>query len=656
MKPLPFCAFLAGVASAVISASAEVKLPAVFTDHMVLQREEAVPVWGQAAPAENVVVEFGGQKKSTQADANGRWRIKLDAMPANAQPQTLKAGQATVQDVLVGEVWLASGQSNMEWEMGWKPETQADLATAAQPSLRFLKIPKVTALSPQDDVNAAWVASSPESAAAFSAVAYYFGVRLLEELKVPVGIVLSAWGGTQIEPWTSVEGFEAIPELKDFAANARASLPGNAAYRAAYETYLTAVGQWSLATRDALTKGQPAPLLPPQPATFPKSEGSPTALYNAMIYPLAPFAFRGTIWYQGESNHNEGFVYTAKTKALLASWRSVFQQPELPFYFVQIAPFQYGAEDPEILPQFWVAQRECLRIPHTGMAVISDLGEVADIHPGKKKEVARRLSLWALSKTYGRKEIDPSGPLYSSFAVEGQTLRVTFDGAATGLASRDGKPLTHFELAGSDNVFHPAEAKIDCNSVLLSAQSVPQPRRARFAWNKTAIPNLMDRDGLAASAFHTHWPVDPDLGDNFARGCSWQSNDQNPYGWDVGLTDGSWASYPPNAFATNATDAYPKHVTIDLKQPRAMNLIRFGVPEFGSTKTVAVSISSGGTTFREVGRHTFSLGKAEQAAVSFPEATAREIRLSYLDHHDQTAGEFPNTFSFTTEVEAYHTK
>jgi sialate O-acetylesterase len=447
-----------------------------------------------------------------------------------------------------------------------------------------------------------------------------------------------------------------VPELKDFAASNRAKLPGSDDYREANEKHLSAIEKWSQAAREALAKKQVVPAVPAQPQALVAGAGTPTALYNAMIHPLVPFAIRGAIWYQGESNHGEGFVYTDKTKALLASWRSVFQQPELPFYFVQIAPFQYGTEDVEILPQFWQAQRECLKIPHTGMAVITDIGEVPDIHPAKKKEVARRLSLWALAKTYGQSEIDPNGPLYASYNVEGAAIRVKFDHAASGLASRDGKPLSHFELAGRDGLFHPAEAKIDGESVLITSAKVPEPRRARFGWSKLAIHNLVDKDGLPATAFHTHWPIDPDLGTNFALDAKWESSDKNTYGWDTGLTDGSWASFAPNSYATGNADKFPKHVTIDLKQPQTLNLVRLGAPEIGSTKTVAVSISADGKNYREIGKHVFPLAKAERASLSFADAEARFIRLTYLDHHAQQAGGFPNVFGFTTEVEAYRVK
>lgn len=652
MKKLTLCAFL----TALTVSHAAVQMPSIFTDHMVLQRDLPVPVWGTATPGEEVTVEFAGQKKTAKADANGSWMVRLDPLTANAEPQVLKAGGVTVQDVLVGEVWLASGQSNMEWEMQMKPDSASDIPTANHPNLRLIEVPKTVALTPQADVKTAWARSSPQSAASFSAIGYYFGLRLQEELKVPVGIILSAWGGTRIEPWTSLDGFAAVPALKDFNADIRSKLPGSEPYRTSNEKHLAAIESWAQSARAALARNQAVPPMPAQPAALPLNHVSPTTLYNAMIHPLVPYAFRGIIWYQGESNHTEGFTYTEKTKALLSSWRSVFQQPDLPFYYVQIAPWQYGAEDSEILPQFWQAQRECLKIPHTGMTVISDIGEVKDIHPAHKKEVARRLSLWALAENYGRKEIDPNGPLYSGYAVEGGSIRAKFDHAGSGLAARDGRPLSHFEIAGKDGIFHHAEAKIDGSSVLISAAAVPEPRRARFAWNKLAIANLMNKEGLPATAFHTHWPVDPDLGDNFARGCTWESSDKNTYGWDFGLTDGSWEEYAPNCYATSNSNTFPKHVTIDLRQARTINLVRVGAPSVGSTKTVAVSVSADGKTFREIGRHVFALAKAERAGLSFPDAEARYIRLTYLDHHDKLAGEYPNTFAFTTEVEAYQMK
>ncbi|MFG0262112.1 MAG: sialate O-acetylesterase [Novipirellula sp. JB048] len=654
-------AILVLLSTRLISA-AEHQLASVFSDHMVLQREQSVPVWGVANAGESITVKFANQTKSTTADPSGKWRVELDSMQANAEPQTLsvesaKAGhRIELTDLLVGEVWLASGQSNMAWTMQMKPDSKADIPNSNHPHLRLFAIPRTTALTPQQDVQANWTRSSPETSANFSAIGYYFGLRLHQELGVPVGIIQSAWGGTRIEPWTSVQGFAAVPALQSEADRIDAQTPGTPAYRQAQQAHLQQVQQWTETLHSALQQNQAAPPLPPQPATLARNHRTPTTLYNAMIHPLVPMAIRGAIWYQGESNHAEGLSYVDKKKALLASWRGAFEQPDLPFHFVQIAPYQYGQEDPEILPRFWAAQRECMNIPHTGMAVITDIAELKDIHPQHKKEVARRLSLWALADTYGRTEIDPSGPLYESHRVEDGAIRVTFRHADSGLASRDGEPLSDFEIAGIEGNFHPATATIDGNQIVARSANVPEPKQLRFGWHKLAMPNLMDKEGLPASSFHTHWPIDPVLGENVALGCTWESSDPNTRGWNRGLTDGVWGNRSPQCFATGASETFPKSVTIDLQRPQIINLVRFGVPDVGSTKTVMISTSRDGQTFQERGSHTFGQGKAERAAASFDDTEARFVRLTYLDHHAALVGGYSNHFAFTSEVEVYRAK
>lgn len=641
----------------------ELKFASIFSDHMVLQRERAVPVWGKCDPNATVVVEFAGQKKSAKANADGKWMAELDALKADANGQTLKVSlqsdpnsSVSIQDVLVGDVWLASGQSNMEWEMLWKQDSKDDIPNTNHPQLRLIQIPLIANLTPQESVNATWARCSPESAASFSAVGYYFGLKLHQEVGVPIGVIQSAWGGTRIEPWTDPSGFAAVPALKDFAASVVAQLPGSKEYQAKHNDHFKAVEAWLAAARQSVAAGKGSPALPAQPSSFNADAGTPTALYNAMIHPLTPFGLKGAIWYQGESNHTEGFSYVDKTAALLHSWRTAFKNPNMPFYYVQIAPFQYGDEDPEILPQFWMAQQQCQKIANTGMAVITDIAEIPDIHPGNKKEVARRLALWALAKDYGKKEIDPSSPTYASHAIEGQTIRVKFDHAKGGLSSRDGKPLTHFEIAAADGVFVPAQAKADGDSVLVSSDKVSKPRQVRFGWSKLAMPNLMNSEKLPATAFHTHWPVDPDLGENAAKGCSFEASDPNPWGWNVGLTDGNWGNAAPHCFATGLADNFPKHVTIDLKKATEVNMVRFGVPNIGSTKTVAVSISADGKSFTEVGSHAFGQGKAERAAASFDTTAARYVRLTFKDYHASETAGYSKFFGFISEVEVYRTK
>ncbi|MBL8816206.1 MAG: hypothetical protein JNL58_09260 [Planctomyces sp.] len=499
-----------GIGSGEVVIAAELRVANVFSDHMILQRNQAVAVWGTADPGEAITVEFAGQSVKGTADATGKWLVRLAPLTASSESRTLKVSAAKpgrgleLQDVVVGEIWLASGQSNMEWEMQMKEDSKADIPAANHPDIRLYAVPLTASMTPQADTNAKWERCTPESVTSFSAVGYYFGLRLKEEVKVPIGIIQSAWGGTRIEPWTTLEGYDAVPALAAEAASIRARMPGTDQYRDAQLQYIDAAEAWAKAAREALEKKSPVPPHPGQPETLQAGAGTPTALYNAMIHPLVPFGIRGAIWYQGESNHGEGMHYVERKHALLQSWRKAFQLPELPFYFVQIAPFQYGNEDPEVLARFWVAQRECMKLPQTGMAVITDIAEIPDIHPAHKKEVARRLALWALANDYGFKDIDPSGPLYAEHSVDGNQIRVRFSNAESGLASRDGKPLSDFEVAGEDGKFHKAVAEIDGNSVVVSCPDVPAPRHTRFGWSKLSMPNLMDKDGLPACSFSTN--------------------------------------------------------------------------------------------------------------------------------------------------------
>lgn len=664
MKRLLNClAFLSTAFSVSLCPAAELKLASIFSDHMILQRDRSVAVWGYSDPNEVIEVEFKTQKKSVKAGADGKWSVQLDPLKADGEGATLKVvlksstdKSVVINDVVVGDVWLASGQSNMEWEMGWKQDSKDDIPNTDHPQLRIVQVPLVASLTPQSSIDAKWARSSPESAASFSAVGYYFGLNLLQETGVPIGIIQSAWGGTRIEPWTAPSGFAAVPGLRDFGTAVVSQLPGSKEYEAKHEEYFKAVEQWLNQAKTSVARGESAPPMPAQPAAYKADPGTPTALYNAMIHPLIPFGLKGSIWYQGESNHTEGFSYVDKTAALLHSWRTSFKNPDLPFYFVQIAPFQYGEESPEILPQFWIAQQECQKIPHTGMAVITDIAELQDIHPGKKKEVARRLALWALSRDYGKKEIDPSSPTLATMKIEGSSIRVRFDHAKGGLSSSDGKPLSHFEIAGADGMFVAADAKIDGESVVVTATKVTEPKQVRFAWNKLATHNLINGQRLPATAFHTHWPIDPDLGDNLAKSCSFSSSDQNTWGWHIGLTDGNWGNAAPQCFATGISETFPKHVTIDLKKSMEINQVRYGVPNVGSTKSVAVSISEDGTNFTEVGSHQFGQGKAERAAAIFKNAKAQFIRLTYKDYHQAESGGYSKYFAFTSEVEVYRSK
>jgi sialate O-acetylesterase len=457
------------VAAMLLSApvSAEIKLPSIIGDHMVLQRDRAVPVWGWDDAGAEVKVTMGQATKTATAGDDGRWVVELPAMAAGG-PHTMKiegTNTVTLENVLVGEVWVCSGQSNMEWTVQRSANPEAEIAAANHPRIRHIKIPHVPSDTPQDNVPSdGWKVCSPETVASFTAVGYFFGRHLLKELDVPIGLIGSNWGGTRIEPWTPPVGFQSVPALKDIADN--------------------------LAT------------FPTKTADGKINHQSPLALYNGMIHPLLPFAIRGAIWYQGESNNGEGMLYHEKMKALIHGWRSVWNDPELPFYYVQLAPYRYAGE-PTRLPGIWEAQLKTLSVPNTGMAVTVDISDLADIHPVNKQDVGKRLALWALAKTYGQTDLVHSGPLYTSLKIDGNKAIVSFDHIGGGLISRDGQPLTHFQIAGEDGQFVAASAEIAGDTVVVSAESVAQPVAVRLGWDQEAEPNLSNREGLPASPFRT---------------------------------------------------------------------------------------------------------------------------------------------------------
>jgi len=464
----------------VTSVDADVKLASIFGDAMVLQRDLPVPVWGWTDAGEEVTVVLGDQTKTAKADQNGRWQITLDALKANAEGQTLHVtGSNTIElkDVLVGEVWICSGQSNMEWTLSNSLNAKEEVAAANHPQIRLFNVPGHTTSSiAKDECPGNWQICQPDSVGGFSAVGYFFGRRLQQELNVPIGLVGSNWGGTRIEPWTSPAGFHSVPELKAIADQVDAY------------TEKTEVGG-----------------------------SSPSAIYNAMVHPLAPFAMRGAIWYQGESNGNEGESYYHKTQALVNGWRELFN-PDLAFYWVQLANFQQpndSAEGGDGWAKLREAQTKALNIKHTGMAVIIDIGEAADIHPRNKQDVGWRLAQWALNQTYGKQDLVPCGPLYKSHKVEGNSIRVSFDHIGSGLMVgekdgleptkevTDGK-LQRFAVAGADKKWHWADATIDGGDVVVKSAEVAEPVAVRYAYSMNPTgANLYNKEGIPASPFRT---------------------------------------------------------------------------------------------------------------------------------------------------------
>ncbi len=456
--------------SAVFCRADTLWLPSVFSDHMVLQQGRPVPVWGRATAGSKVLVEFAGQKKETVASDSGKWQVELDPMSASSRPlemtvsSTLNSELRTLNfaDVVVGEVWLCSGQSNMEWALAGTEDAEAAIASATNSLIRLYHTPRLVSRTPVESADARWEVCSPETIRDFSGVAYYFGEKLASELDVPIGLLQSAWGGTRILPWTPPEGLEGIDSLGD-ARETAAKLP--------------------------------------ELSGTPEDRHIPTVLHNGMIHPHIPFSIRGVIWYQGEGNAGQGALYTDNSRALINGWRQLWGY-DFPFYFVQIAPYQYEDSHPHIVPRFWEAQANVVKtIPKTGMAVISDVAMPDNIHPPNKKVPGNRLALLALDHTYGRDAVS-SGPVFHSMQIDGKTAVVHFS-SAEGLTTRDGNPPDWFELSGTDGVFRDAHAVIDGNTVRLTADKVYRPVAVRFTWHKLAMPNLVNGAGLPAGAFRS---------------------------------------------------------------------------------------------------------------------------------------------------------
>lgn len=457
-----------GLALGTVAVQAEVKVPAVFGSHMVLQRELPIPVWGWDAAGTEVTVTLEDAKATAKAGDDGKWQVNLPPQRAGGPYKLTVAGSSTVafEDVLVGEVWICSGQSNMEWTVSNSNNPQEEAAAANHPKIRHIKIEHVPADKPQTEVptKTGWQVCTPETVPNFTAVGYFFGRNLQERLDVPIGLIGSNWGGTRIEPWTPPAGFKAVPALKDITDKLDTFPSKN-------------------------DKGQ-------------INHQTPLALYNGMIAPLVPYGIRGAIWYQGESNNGEGMLYFEKMKALISGWRTLWNREDLPFLYVQLAPYKYGG-DPTNLAGIWEAQTAALSIPYTGMAVTVDISNLTDIHPKNKQDVGKRLALWALAKTYGQTGLEYSGPLYKSQKIEGNKIRLEFDHVGTGLVARDGKPLSRFQIAGEDKKFADAKAEIDGTTVVVSGDGVAEPKFVRFGWHQEAEPNLSNKEGLPASPFRT---------------------------------------------------------------------------------------------------------------------------------------------------------
>ncbi len=485
MKLLPFAlvtsAFLPFFAP---FARAEVKLPTIFGDHMVLQRDIGVPVWGTAAPGEEVTVSIAGQTVSTKANAEGKWSVKLAKLNAPG-PHTLlvKASNSlTLTDVLVGEVWLGSGQSNMAMQVSRAKHFEQEQAAAKFPQLRMFTEGRAVAGSAQTQGKGKWVLCTPETVGGFSATAYFFGREIHKSLNVPVGLINSSVGGTPIESWIAPEAQKASPELKAFFENkgkpAKAVDPEQAKAKA---------------------DGKPARKRPADRSALAERKGNVGGLFNGKIAPLIPYAIRGALWYQGESNStpDKAPFYHAQLSLLVTDWRARWGY-DFPFAWVQLPNFGGAGRDWPLVRE---AMLKTLALPKTGMAITIDLGEEKDIHPKNKQDVGRRLAAWALGTVYGH-AVATSGPLPAGHQVRGSDVALSFKHTNGGLVAKDGE-LKGFVIAGEDKQWKPAQARIEGDKVIVTSADVKQPTAVRYAWENWPTCNLFNGAGLPASPFRT---------------------------------------------------------------------------------------------------------------------------------------------------------
>lgn len=494
---------------------AELSVPHFFSDHMILQRERAAAIWGKADAGAAVTVSFKGKSTTAKAAADGKWRAQIETGAADAKGAvlTISAGadKMEIQDVLVGEVWFASGQSNMFYTMNRSPEYAGLIAESNHPALRMFNAPLVTSKENQEDIEGTWKAATPQTVLDYSAVAFFFARKLHLELGVPVGVIKSAWGGKPVETFTSREALNTLPGTKTLV---EAMLKEESSFDQAKAdaAYATKMEQWKATM--AAAKGKPEvdrkrlPKKPDAPKRPLLTEGRPGVLYAAMIHPFVGYTMRGAIWYQGEGNARPGAVpYDQTLPLMINDWRKRWND-EFSFYYVQLASYHAPSTEPGT-PDSWALTQDRMRLvlattPKTGMAVTNDVGEANDIHPKNKKDPGERLARWALAKDYG-KQLLYSGPLFKTSAVKDGAIRVTFDQAGEGLQSREGGALKRFEIAGADKKWKWADAKIDGkDAVIVSSAEVKAPVAVRYAW--AANPegaNLINSDGLPASVFRT---------------------------------------------------------------------------------------------------------------------------------------------------------
>ena len=475
-------------------------LPNIFSNNMVLQRDQALPIWGWSIPGSEVTLEISDQKKSTKTNENGRWEITLNPLKTNSagikMTVSTNADKIILENILVGEVWLCSGQSNMEFALTESNSGKEEISNIKNPQIRIISIAPKTSSSPLRDFPGEWVPLTKETAPNFSAIAYFYSEKLHKALNVPIGLINSSFGNTRIEPWISNQSIQKISKLKKSTTIPAAHID--------YKNLFKQSEKWLARAVRTIAAGKFPKRLPLSRFNQLGRGYQPAALYNAMIHPIVPFGIRGVIWYQGEANITDGALYEQKMKALINGWRNSWDQGALPFYYVQLAPYKDFSG--EYLGSLWESQFNILKsVRNTGMVVTTDIGNLNDIHPKNKKDVGHRLALWALAKTYGVKNLNYSGPLYKKHEIKGNQIIVHFDHASDGLSVGTDKEVqdVYIQAKGDSTPFIKAHTKIKDNTLIISHPDIKEPKAARMGWNKNAQPNLKNAAELPASPFRT---------------------------------------------------------------------------------------------------------------------------------------------------------
>lgn len=486
----------------VLAADAGVKLPSIFSDNMVLQQKREIPVWGKADPGEMVTVTIRNQKESTIAGADGKWIVKLKPIQADTNPLKMTVtgkNSVSCRNILIGEVWICSGQSNMNFRVSNAANSEEEIATADNPNIRLFSLKRNIAYEPQDDCDGEWTECNPRTVGEFSAVGYFFGRELTHAINVPVGLIQTAVGGSPAEAWTRYNTLNAFLDFRPILARFGQAILEFPAKQTIYEQQLQ---KWELTEPN--TRGRK-----PRPPLGPDHHHRPAGLYNGMIAPLIPYAIAGAIWYQGENNANtdRSYQYRSLFPTMIQDWRELWGQGDFPFLFVQLANYRRVEDEPG--ESDWAELREAqlmtLSLPNTGMAVAIDIGEADDIHPKNKQDVGYRLTLAARHKVYGE-DIVYSGPLYESMIIANGKAHIRFKHIGGGLMSKG--PLKGFAVAGRDRKFVWAEAEIEGNTVTVWNETIPDPVAVRYAWADNPVCNLYNTEGLPASPFRTdNFPI-----------------------------------------------------------------------------------------------------------------------------------------------------